>query len=90
MGKAEEEDKRNERKKSVNPKIESAATLMAPVILIIVAVVVVVVVEKNYFNTQREIGSRMSRTSFSFFQFKKQNKNNFFFPVKNSNVTGEK
>lgn len=81
MGKAEEEDKRNERKKSVNPKIESAATLMAPVILIIVAVVVVVV-EKNYFNTQREIGSRMSRTSFSFFQFKKQNKNNFFFPSK--------
>lgn len=75
--KSKEDDKRNE--KSVNPKIESAAHSHGPHEPHHRFVVGCCCCKKTI-SKQREIGSRMSRTSFSF-SIKKENKNiEFFFP----------
>ena len=77
VGKSKEDDKRNE--KSVNPKIESAAHSHGPHEPHHRFVVGCCCCKKTI-SKQREIGSRMSRTSFSF-SIKKENKNiEFFFP----------
>ena len=87
----EEDDKRNE-KNSVNPKIESAALSWPPWSSSSFRCCCCCCCKKTI-SKQREIGSRMSRTSFSF-SIKKQNKTKYFsflffyFLHENLNVTG--